>query len=165
LSEEAAAVARSLAHESGATVDVLHVCKPVEVALPAPEVGYLIRRLSPDETEARTKLAEFARRNLGDVRTTLVTKAANGSPAQQIARYARDSHADVIVLAARARGSVTRLVTPSLSGQVLRKAPCTVLLVEPSQRHPTPARGGRNGADAPEPRLAHGALCGTVSAR
>jgi nucleotide-binding universal stress UspA family protein len=53
-----------------------------------------------------------------------------GDPATEIVRYARDASADLIVMGTHGRTGVDRLLMGSVAEQVLRDAPCSVLIVK-----------------------------------
>ena len=61
-----------------------------------------------------------------------------GDPAAEIARYAADARADVIVIGTHGRTGVDRLVMGSVAERVMREAPCSVLVV----KLPKGGRGG-----------------------
>lgn len=60
------------------------------------------------------------------------------NPARELARYAREVHADLLVVGSYKRGLFRRLATGAMAGRVLREAPCPVLVVPEPPR--TPAR-------------------------
>jgi len=56
-----------------------------------------------------------------------------GEPAQAVQQWARDTGADLIV-AARHRGAIERVLLGSFAAEVTNGAPCPVLLVPPGER-------------------------------
>ena len=52
-------------------------------------------------------------------------------PAHAIARYAQDTHADLIAVATHGRGGATRLLLGSVADKVLRTSPVPVLVLRP----------------------------------
>ena len=54
---------------------------------------------------------------------------SEGRPADQILKQIRDNAIDLAVLGSRGKGSLQRLLLGSTSEQVLREAPCSVLIV------------------------------------
>jgi nucleotide-binding universal stress UspA family protein len=52
-----------------------------------------------------------------------------GSPFVEIVRYAREQHIDLIVMGTHGRGPIAHMLLGSVAEQVLRKAPCPVLVV------------------------------------
>ena len=53
-----------------------------------------------------------------------------GHPAEQILRYAEDSHADLIVMGRRGTTRATRWILGSVSERVMRYAHCPVTVVK-----------------------------------
>lgn len=87
------------------------------------------------ETEHKQNL-ESARQDLEKyraVRPSCFTNeeliVAEGRPAEEILTQVRDKAIDLVVMGSRASGSWTRLLMGSTSEQVLREAPCSVLIV------------------------------------
>ena len=111
----ALSVARGLAHLKGATVVLIHV-------------GH--EALAPDELLDRMRLSAE------DVRG-LVIDQCTGSPADAIVREAAARHAVLIVMCAPARPDGPLDAFGSVLGDVLRTAPCPVVLVPSIRgRHP-----------------------------
>ena len=111
----ALSVARGLAHLNGATVVLIHVGR---------------------EAVAADKLLDRMKLSAEDVRG-LVIDQCTGSPADAIAREAASRHAVLIVMCAPTVPDGPLLAVGSVLGDVLRTAPCPVVLV-PSicSRHP-----------------------------
>jgi nucleotide-binding universal stress UspA family protein len=63
-----------------------------------------------------------------------------GDPATEIVRYARDASMDVIVMGTHGRTGVDRLLMGSVAEQVLRGAPCTVMVVKLPKGQPAAER-------------------------
>lgn len=121
--------ALSLALESKAALHLLHV-----VELPATgdpeavgEVEALADRLC-DEGKQRleTLVPENKRRDL-----TIETAVLCGSPASQIAQFARRIGADLLIVGTHGRRGWARVIMGSTAEQLLRHAPCQVLVVKP----------------------------------
>lgn len=62
-------------------------------------------------------------------------RVADGPPAAAIIRAAKRARADVIVMGWRGRGAVRRLLAGSVSRDVVRAAPCSVLVVRRAVRN------------------------------
>jgi nucleotide-binding universal stress UspA family protein len=142
-SVRAARVARELAEVSGATVHVLHVWRLVQIALPAPEIGALLRKVPPDTAALRRALDEFAQRHLSTAGVSFVTVLRRGKTAREIVRYARASRIDRIVIGTHGRGIMRRVVHGSVSKSVLEQAPCAVLMVPPAVALPDEYENGQ----------------------
>lgn len=140
----AADIACSLAQVTGATVHVMHVGQPVEIAIKAPEIGVLRRKVPPDEGVLQRRLDEFAQKHLGDYGVSAVTVVARGKPADAIVRYAREARIDRIIIATHAAGLLRRILHGSVSKSVLEHAPCPVVMVPPPivETHRDRRRGG-----------------------
>jgi nucleotide-binding universal stress UspA family protein len=110
----ALSVARGLAHLKAATVVLIHVGRE---ALP------------PEELLGRMKLSPE------DVRGLVIDQCI-GSPADAIVREAAARHAVMIVMCAPVRPGGPLRAFGSVLGEVLRTAPCPVVLVPSIRRHP-----------------------------
>ena len=66
--------------------------------------------------------------------TTAVVDAPRGAVATTIAQQASAWCADVIVLTCRRRAAISRMVLGSVADQVMRKASCPVLTVQPKRK-------------------------------
>ncbi|MGH2995055.1 MAG: universal stress protein [Gaiellaceae bacterium] len=78
----------------------------------------------------------FARERLGQARSYLEQRGlaaelvpSVGPPAEAIVRLARQRNVDLIVVGTRKKGFFERLVEGSVNQDVLRRAPCDVLVV------------------------------------
>ena len=96
------------------------------------------------------------------VETPLVT----GDPAEQLCKLARERDARLVAVGTRGHGTVRSLLLGSVSGAVIRRAPCPVLVVTASERRSDTRTGGV--ARKPSNRLrrpARRARLGRCSAR
>jgi nucleotide-binding universal stress UspA family protein len=59
-----------------------------------------------------------------------------GAPASELARVAREEHADLVVVGSRGRGALATALLGSVSTQLARSAPCPVLVLSPLARAP-----------------------------
>ncbi len=82
--------------------------------------------------------AETARRNLETIEekwcpdredVSLVT--AQGDPADEILRIAREEDADIIIMSSHGQGAVGRFVSGSVADQIVRTAPLPVMIIGP----------------------------------
>jgi len=124
--------AADLARRHQAELTVLHVREPPPTAAatgfappPAPseaesiEIGRQLDRWR----------AEAARMTGGEVRG----EVANGSPASEIVRLAREGSFDLVVVGTHGRTGLRRLVLGSVAERVVREAHCPVLVVRPPE--------------------------------
>ncbi len=58
----------------------------------------------------------------------------DGKPYAEIIRAAKDTNADLIVMASHGRGRLAELLLGSTTDRVVQKAPCAVLVVREKQR-------------------------------
>ncbi len=77
--------------------------------------------------------------------------ARAGTPATEIARFAREREIDLIVMGTHGRGFVGHVVMGSVAEKVVRTAPCPVLTV---RNHTSAAQGIKLVVDATEPARA-----------
>jgi len=80
---------------------------------------------------AKDRLNDLTGRFLSDV--TVEPHVRVGSPAEEIVKAARDTHADLIVIATHGRGGLSRVLFGSVTERVVRHAPCPVLTVRPEK--------------------------------
>jgi nucleotide-binding universal stress UspA family protein len=94
--------------------------------------------------EARGALHESVDR-LAAAGVNATSIVLQGSPAEAILSYAEAEAIDLIVMSTHGRGGVARLIYGSVATQVLRSAPCPVLVVRArlGEGRAEPARGER----------------------
>jgi universal stress protein A len=130
---------RLLADRFQATVHVLHVVEdPVRgVAL---EEAYVLPPDFVEQAEQRSRaLLEqvFSPDDRQKYRAELSIR--EGSPFVEIVRYARDQQIDLILMGTHGRSAVSQMFVGSVVRQVMRHAPCPVLVVPtPNQQVPLP---------------------------
>jgi nucleotide-binding universal stress UspA family protein len=141
----------ALAEGHGATLTILHVCqsRPVVVAEGMiPAVGM------------ETQDIEYWRRQLQQIRPVndgiqVRHVILEGSAAEQIIRYAADQGIDLIVMGTHGRTGLERLLMGSVAEQVVRGAPCSVLVVKMPKRIPAaqPAQSAASGMPTAAPAM------------
>jgi len=62
-----------------------------------------------------------------------------GPTAQELARIARENGADLLVAGTRGRGRLSRLILGDTTQEILREAPCSVVVVPPGTPPPAPS--------------------------
>lgn len=154
-------LALSLAAESQAHVTLVHVVEELgaegpEVNSPIAGIGVLRRARI---RQARQRLRELALplRTSCDVHERVET----GRAWKQVLRVAREAHADLVVVGARTGGAFGRLFLGSNAKQVVRLAPCPVLVA----RNVEPFRGGRVALTGARARPRRGTLPAARAAR
>jgi nucleotide-binding universal stress UspA family protein len=124
LSELAArgiAYAFSLAQEFGAELVVINVIAP-------DEANYV----SPGEIqEHKRMLDEFMEENFagGGSKVSMRKVVEAGPPSSTVTYWAKNENADLIVMSSHGRSGLSRVLMGSVTEQILRTAPCPVLVV------------------------------------
>jgi universal stress protein A len=122
---------QNLARAFGGRLHVIHVANAISTS------AAQFYPNGPGDPEA--KASEFAMNNLrayleaqeaGDARPAVRVAP---DPALTIVDYAKDIHADLIVVATHGRTGVSRFIMGSVAEHVVRAAPCPVLVVRPSE--------------------------------
>jgi nucleotide-binding universal stress UspA family protein len=147
-------LAAVLARDHAARLVVLHVATPPPFVTPTE----LERALADHEGYRRQLEAELHRHPPPGPPTSITYRLADGDPAAEILRVAREEGADLIVLGTHGRVGLVRFLLGSVAEAVLRRAACPVLTVR-GPLLPTPARatearrragsGGRREGDRP----------------
>ncbi len=115
------AYAFSLARELGAELLVLNAIAP-------DEANYV----STGEIQDHERmLDEFLEENFGGAGSSVSMRkmVEPGPPASTLAYWAKKESADLIVMSSHGRSGLSRVLMGSVTEQVLRKAPCPVLVV------------------------------------
>jgi nucleotide-binding universal stress UspA family protein len=131
----AARFCASLPLEPALRVRLLAVAEPPRFPSSAPgAIRSQLRTASQDILRERTAEMEDVLRategELGARPTPVERVVVVGSPGEAIVEAARTTGADLVVVGARGLGMFGRLLLGSVSEQVLRHAPCPVLLVK-----------------------------------
>jgi nucleotide-binding universal stress UspA family protein len=102
----------ALAENHGASLTILYVCAPDTPA----DRGYWQDQLEQIRPVNENILVHHV--------------LLEGDPATEIVQYARDTHADLIVMGTHGRTGVERLLMGSVAERVMREAACSVLVVK-----------------------------------
>jgi nucleotide-binding universal stress UspA family protein len=138
-SDYAFALAGSLAREHGASLTVLHVYPP-----PASHGEVVARRQSDGfHEQLRKNLRKSCK---ADPKLSLEYRLAEGEPAAEILRLAREGGYDLIVMGTHGRTGLGRFLMGSVAEQVIRQAPCRVLTLKRPSGDPAPAEAPRTAA-------------------
>jgi nucleotide-binding universal stress UspA family protein len=118
--------AQDLAERHGAELRLLHVLplRPESFLMPRPGVGPQAERAGGTSL---VSLAETIRERGIRCEVAMV----RGDPALQILQAARDTEADLIVMATHGRKGVSRVVLGSVTEGVLHATPCPLLTIPP----------------------------------
>ena len=120
-----------LARQLGASIHLLHVVRDPVVALATPELYGI------DWQGLRDTMVSNAQERLGTLASSLTgspvtAEAVVGSPAETIARRAKELGTEVIVMGTHGRGGVGHLFIGSVAERVIRLASCPVMTVRTS---------------------------------
>jgi len=128
-----------LSREYRAEIVILHVTAfpsvPLAAAYPMDALPSDQRLYAPPSVDqilrrAQTSLDAFMK---SFPNSRFQTRLTLGKPAQEIINTAFQEHTDLIVMAKRRLGTLRRLLSPSISENVSRQAPCPVLSICPQQ--------------------------------
>lgn len=120
--------ALSWASKLGARVSIVHVVKG---AWSETEVAPGTRTLQSLKTAAFLKLGRLARL-ASEAGAHADAHLATGNPAERILAYCRMRHTDLLVVGTQGRGGISRTLMGSVADELVRKAPCPVLTINPS---------------------------------
>jgi nucleotide-binding universal stress UspA family protein len=141
LAESALPQVAMLAQQCGAAVTLLRVVTPRGPLVAEVPEGALQpsppTELPPATDRVWREVAEYLgalQRRLGAEGLVVDCSQRGGRAADAIVAEARRVGADVILVATHGRGELGRQVLGSVADEVLRQAPCPVLILRPAQR-------------------------------
>ena len=122
---------------SAAFAPEIHLLHVVQVFTVPPELGYMPPELPNSQQElvaaARSELEKLCPRDASaDGRFQISVRA--GVPWQEIADAARETDADLIILATHGHTGLKHVLLGSIAERVVRYAPCPVLIVRERER-------------------------------
>lgn len=123
--DEALALARSLAEESGGRLIAAHC---IEMTLPGKGGGSLTVHANEDDLSAKVRTQVLDLTDAGITTSLRTVRVPVGEGARALAELAREEGADVIVTGSRGHTMLGGLAT-SLTQRLLHVAPCPVLVV------------------------------------
>ena len=125
VSDVATDLAFDLAHSVGASLLVVSVIDPHELRLPG---GRFLVRMDQVRERRETAAQELVHRGRrAGVQVTFLVW--DGDPAESIVAAASSEGADLVIVGSHGRGALGRMLLGSVSDQVVRNAPCPVLVV------------------------------------
>jgi nucleotide-binding universal stress UspA family protein len=129
VSNEAHEAACMLARQHQARLIVMHVAEQ-------PVITYFEKasELSPEEFQQKlwNTLREPREEEAG---LQVEHRIEDGDPVKRIVRAAEENHVDLIVMGASGRTGLFRWLTTSVTDEIVRNSPCSVLLVKPGPVH------------------------------
>lgn len=100
--------------------------------LPSPDTGENIDATLPHQSpELLYDQAEIHLNELQKQFSESIIEIVNGDPADEIIRLANIYEAELVVIGTRGLKGVDRIISDSVSSQVVSDAPCSVLVVKP----------------------------------
>ena len=118
----------------GAELHLLHVLQDLVAMVPEPGLAF------PPPGDYMDELRESAEKGLEELLDesreqgkTIVRATRQGPPFLEIVRYAKECDIDLIVLATHGRTGLAHMLLGSVAEKVVRKSPCPVLTVRPSE--------------------------------
>ena len=130
----ATAYATSFADKFGAELHLLHVLQDLVAMIPEPGLAF---PPPGDYMQAFQQSAEQALAQLPDSlpsdASKIVRVTRQGPPFVEIIRYAKENEIDLIIMGTHGRSGLAHVLLGSVAEKVVRKAPCPVLTVRPSE--------------------------------
>jgi nucleotide-binding universal stress UspA family protein len=137
LSKSALQYASELAQAFGASLHIIHVVDEVAARfLDLPDYAELGKLQTALERSAHEQLDELVAVQNQSGAQAIGVVLTSRSTAESIVGYARQVHADLIVMGTHGRNAIGRLLLGTVAERVVRTAPCPVL----TMRHPVDAR-------------------------
>ena len=117
-------------------VDVLHVVQPVQVTYPIEPAGMAIATISPEDEERINRenlehgeaALEHTKGMLDNI-SGITTHLMMGDPVEQILSFLTSEKIDLLVCGSRGAGNLAGWLLGSISRELVRQAPCSVLVV------------------------------------
>lgn len=132
-SDNALRYACAFAEQFGAEVHLLYVAQDMVAMLPEP--GLFV----PPSGDYLAELEQSAREQLQTRpdpqiagKLTVIREVRQGAPFVEIVRYAKENDVDLIIMGTHGRSGLAHVLLGSVAEKVVRKAPCPVLTVRPS---------------------------------
>jgi nucleotide-binding universal stress UspA family protein len=143
----------ALADRNAAELTFVHVLETTEGGMPAPS-AYLSRAewetLRQGGVERVRERLHAAVEGYAPGRSRVQERLAVGAPAREIVRLAEEIGADLVVIGAYATSPIARLFFGSTSRDVIREAPCPVLVIR--EEEPDEALRPGRAPSVPAPR-------------
>jgi nucleotide-binding universal stress UspA family protein len=134
--EQALPLAVSIARRAKATLQLVHVATPLDVAyagamiVPDPDLDYIL------ESRQRYYLERTAQRVQGFADLPVGTVLLRGETASSIRQHVVKEKVDLIVMTTHGRGSLARFWLGSVADEMVRQMPTPILLVRPREGEP-----------------------------
>lgn len=123
----------AFAEQFGSELHLLHVLQDLVAMVPEPGLAF------PPPGDYMEELRASAEKGLADLPDkawaegkSVVRATRQGPPFLEIVRYATDNETDLIIMGTHGRSGLAHVLLGSVAEKVVRKAPCPVLTVRPS---------------------------------
>ena len=127
VAEPGLATAAGVARVSGAPIHLVHACQPAMLAVNV-RLAPTSERTAHVAADRRTALDALVHR-FGAPDVHITPHLLEGEVAAEVARYARSVGASMIVVGTSAPTGVRAVLLGSVADQIIRAAPCPVLVV------------------------------------
>ncbi|MBI3968672.1 MAG: universal stress protein [Chloroflexi bacterium] len=139
LAERALPHAEALAQQFGSTVTLVRASRPPSTIVTASAGDPMIGTVDPapivqDERQEAMEYLVTTAKQLGSRGLPIVYEQPEAPPGEVIVQRARELGADLIAMTTHGRGGLGRVIFGSVADQVLRHAPCPVLIVHAADR-------------------------------
>ena len=117
-----------IARLTGANVKVIFVIdmKPLYSGVAEESYGDIYESYEKDGKEALQNIKELA----GDLK--IETFLLTGKPANEIIRFAKENETDLLIAGTQGKSGLGKMILGSVAENVVRNAPCSVLVVRKS---------------------------------
>ncbi|ADK83575.1 UspA domain protein [Desulfarculus baarsii DSM 2075] len=133
--EQAVAQAARLAAQRGVKLVLAHVIPPL--ITPTPLLDEI--QVSQVTADLRREMRQAAEREMQRLRqiesalTEVETVIAEGEPTRELAALCQSQNAALLVVGAAGAGNIVEAVFGSVARKMVRRAPCSVLVVRPEE--------------------------------
>lgn len=119
-----------LAQKMGCQITLIHVVEPAPFPFTYGGITQEQRReIEQEFVESGREVLRLNQKPLLDDQVTADLELRRGRPGDMICQYAEEGGFDLIIIGNRGRGMVSRVLLGSVSQEVVRAAPCAVLVV------------------------------------
>jgi len=119
-----------MANTLGSKVSLIHVVESASSLLSIAIKGEKARQVFKEEIlEAGRSIIRLSQKPLADAGIAVDYVVKDGRPGEVICEYAKEGNFDLIIVGNRGQSGVAKLLLGSISSEVVRSAPCPVLVV------------------------------------
>ncbi|MCA9074847.1 MAG: universal stress protein [Planctomycetaceae bacterium] len=132
-SDHALRYACEFAEAFGAELHLVNITEPPAAAYSEFGIGYVgVDQLNDDLKAGAEAKLETLPSSPWKEKLNVVRKAILGSTFVELVQYAKSEDIDLIVMGTHGRGAIAHMLMGSTAEKVVRKAPCPVLTVRPT---------------------------------